>query len=324
MKRRTALATLGGTAMAWLTQAQAQQNAMAIVGSLNSNSPSAFDAQLIAAFWRGMAETGYVEGQNAASILRWAEGAYDRLPALAAELVALKVNIIVAGSLPGAIAAKNATSSIPIVFGLGGDPVASGLVSSLARPGGNITGVSILNVELVPKRVELLSELMPGEKTIALLVNPNNTNVETMSRAAEEAGHRRGIKVEIVKAGSPREIESAFEAMASLGVRGLVVGTDPMFATQRAQIAGLGKRRAIATIFGFPTEGMLLSYGTSLTEVYRQVGVYTGRILKGERPSELPVLQPTKFDLTLNLATARSLGIPISATLLASANEVIE
>jgi putative ABC transport system substrate-binding protein len=324
MKRRTVLAALGGTAAAWPASAQVQQKPLAVIGSLNGNSPSPFDAKLIAAFWRGLSEMGYVEGQNAAGVVRWAEGVYERLPGLAADLVDRKVNVITTGSLPGTLAARNATSSIPIVFALGGDPVASGLVASLARPGGNITGVSILNVELVPKRVELLADLVPQAKTIALLVNPNNTNAEIMSRAAEDAGRRKDIKVEIVKARSEREIDSAFEAMVQLGVRGLVVGTDPLFATQRAQITNLANGRSIPTVFGFPTEGALLSYGTSLTEVYRQVGLYTGRILKGELPSELPVLQPTKFDLTLNLRAAKSLGIPFPDSLLASADEVIE
>ena len=234
---------------------RAQQKTKPVIGSLNGSSAGPYDVQLAKSLEQGLGETGYVEGRNVAIEYRWADAHYDRLPAMAAELVARNVDVITVGSLPGAIAAKNATSTIPIVFTLGVDPIANGLVASLARPGGNLTGVSILNVELVPKRFDLLSELVPQAKTIALLVNPNNTNAERMKQDTQDAARRKGIEVEILNAGTEGEIDEAFAALVKRQTGGLVVGSDPFLSTRRDQISALASRYSVPTIFGFPTDG---------------------------------------------------------------------
>ena len=327
MKRRAFNTLLGRTAATstlWSSSLSAQQKTMPVIGSLNGSSAGPYEVQLAKSLEQGLGETGYVEGRNVAIEYRWADAHYDRLPAMAAELVSRNVDVITVGSLPGAVAAKNATSTIPIVFALGVDPIANGLVASLARPGSNMTGVSILNVELVPKRFDLLSEVVPQAKTIALLVNPNNTNAERMKQDTQGAARRKGIEVDTLNAGTEGEIDDAFAALAKRHAGGLVVGSDPFLGSRRDQIAALASRYSVPTIFGFPTDGALISYGTSLTVVYRQAGVYVGRILKGAKPADLPVLQPTKFELVINMKTAKALGLTIPPSILARADEVIE
>ena len=257
---------------------------------------------------------------------RWAEGRYDRLPALVADLVDRKVDVIVAAGPPAARAAKSATSTIPIVFG-SGDPVREGLVESLARPGGNLTGVSVLTVELMAKRLELLSELVPQAKVIALLVNPNNPDTEPMIRDVQEAARTKGVQLPILKARSESEIDAAFASLVQLQAGGLVVGTDPFFASQHEQLLALAARHAIPATYDFrdfAAAGGLISYGTSLTGTYRQLGIYAGRILSGAKPTELPVQQPTTFELVVNLKTAKALGLTVPPSILARADEVIE
>ena len=324
MNRRTILAQLSASSIAWPFAGRAQQKAMPVIGIIDSTSPTPGEAPYEAAFVEGLAEAGYVIGQNVAVERRYGEGHYDRLPSLAADLVARKVDVIRTGNLPGTNAAKNATSTIPIVFALGTDPIAAGVVSNLARPDGNITGLSILNVELVPKRFDLLSELVPQAKTIALLVNPNNSNAERMIKDTQEAGRRKGVKVDILNATNENEIEIAFATLVQRRDEALVLGTDPVFSAQREQIIELASRHGVPTIFGFATAGGLISYGTNLAALMRQVGVYTGRILKGAKPADLPVQQPTKFELVVNMKTAKALGLIIPPSILARADEVIE
>jgi len=297
---------------------------MPVIGNLNSTSPVPAEAKYVAAFIQGLGDTGYVVGQSVTIEYRYGEGHFDRLPALAADLVARKVDVITVGSLPAALAARNATSTIPIIFALGADPVSAGLVASLSRPGANITGVSILNVELVPKRFELLAQLVPQATTIALLVNPSNSVAGRMIRDAEEAAQRTGRQVVILKASSEREIDAAFDTLGQQRAGALVIGTDPIFSAQRGQLSALAARHAVPTIFAFPVDGALISYGTNLVAVNRQTGVYAGRVLKGEKPADLPVVQPTVFQLVINMKIAKSLGLTVPPSILARADEVIE
>ena len=304
----------------------AQQRAVPVLGFLNGTSPGPA-APFVAAFRQGLRETGYVEGQNLAIEYRWAEGDYDRLPGLAAELVGRKVDVIVAtGSDRSALAAKSATSKIPIVF-TGGDPVAIGLTASLARPGGNLTGFSIITVELHPKLLELLSELVPRAGVIALLVNPNNPNAEQVMRDVQEAARAKGVRLPILKAGTKDEIDAAFASLVELRGGALFVSADAFFNSRHKQLVALASGHAIPAIYEwreFPAAGGLISYGTSLAAIYREVGIYAGRILKGAKPADLPVQQPTTFELVVNLKTAKALGLTVPPSILARADEVIE
>jgi putative tryptophan/tyrosine transport system substrate-binding protein len=327
MKRRELMFLVLGGAMATARTARAQRKAMPVIGFLSAR-PAGASAPLVAAFHRGLSETGYVEGQNVKIEYRWAEGRYDRLPALAADLVGRKVDVIVAsGGPPSAQAAKIATATIPITFVVGTDPVELGLVASLARPGGNLTGVSMMMTELNAKRLELLSELVPQAGVIALLVNPNYPGAEGIMREVQEAARATGVQVLILKAGTEGEIDAAFTTLVQRHVDAFVVGNDSFFDSRIEQFVALAGRHAVPAIYDqreFPDSGGLMSYGTSLTSVYRQLGTYAGKILNGAKPADLPVEQPTKFELVINLKTAKALGLTVPQTLLARADEVIE
>jgi putative ABC transport system substrate-binding protein len=324
MRRRNFITLLGGAA-AWPLAARAQQKPMPVIGYLALASPGP-SAPLVAAFHRGLSETGYVEGQNLAIEYRWAEGRDDRLPVLAADLVRRKVDLIVTTSIPSALAAKSATLTIPIVFEIGVDPVEFGLVTSFARPGGNLTGVAMMNVELMPKRFELLSELVPEAKAIALLRNPHAIT-EALIRALQEAARPKGVQFHILEASSDSEIDAAFASLAQRPTGALLVLSDPFFFNRREQIVALAARHAVPAIYDFGEyvrAGGLISYGASLTAAARQAGTYAGKILKGAKPADLPVLQPTTFELVINLKTAKALGLVIPPSILARADEMIE
>jgi putative ABC transport system substrate-binding protein len=288
----------------WPSALHAQQKAMPVIGFLGTSSSGPIVAPNVAAFREGLRETGYIEGQNVAMEFRWAEDRYDRLPALAADLVGRKVDVIVArGGLAGALAAKAATSTIPVVFAVGADPIELGLVVSLARPGGNLTGTSILVGELIPKRLELLSELVPQAGVIAVLVNPNNPNTERIIRDVQEAARAKGVQLQIVKAGSESEIDAAFVALVQMRAGALIVGADPFFSSRREQFVELASRHAVPAIYEwreFTASGGLISYGPSITADHRLTGIYAGKILKGTKPADLPVQQPTTFELVVN------------------------
>ena len=327
MNRRELMILLGAVAMtAPFGILRAQQKAMPVIGLLGSTSLSSA-ALFMAALRHGLSEAGYVEGRNLAIEYRWAEGDYDRLSALAADLVGRKVDVIVAQSTLSARAAKIATSSIPIVFTSGADPVTAGLVASLARPGGNLTGVSFLTVELMAKRLDLVSELVPQAKVIALLLNPRITAAEIITRDLQEAARSKGVQLLILKAATESEIDAAFASVVQLQAGALIVSSDPFFASRREQLVALAARHAVPAIFEsreFATAGGLISYGTDINVAYRQAGAYAGRILKGEKPADLPVQQPTRFELVLNLKTAKVLGLTVPQAILARADEVIE
>ena len=323
MRRREQLLLLGGTLTA-APGVRAQQMAMPVIGFLGSTSaPTAANR---AAFRQGLSETGYVVGQNVAIEYRWAEGHYDRLPGLAADLVRSKVDVIVVGGTTGVLAAKNATSTIPIVFNAA-DPVEFGLVASLARPGGNLTGVSMMNTELMPKRVELLSELVPHASVITLLVNPNNPGAERIMRELPEAASTKGLQLPVLKAGTESEIDAAFATLVQLRTGALVVQADPFFDSRREQLVALAALQAVPAIYEgrqFAADGGLISYGPSRMAANRQLGIYAGKILKGAKPADLPVQRPTTFELVVNLKTAKALGLTIPQSILARADEVIE
>lgn len=328
MKRRNLIVMLGGTAAAWCVTASAQQRpALGMIGFLSTRSPRE-SAKVLEAFRHGLAETGYAEGRNISIEYRWAEGKYDQIPALASDLVHRQVAVIVAaGGVESGLAAKAATSTIPIVFIAGGDPVEYGLVPSLNHPGGNVTGVSMMANALAAKRLELLFELVPQAQEIAMLANPASIYTEHETKEVLEAGHTLGRQMEMVKATTEAELDAAFANMAQQKVDALIVAADPFFNSRRSQLVALAARYAIPAIYvwrEFALAGGLISYGTSITGGYHLGGVYTGQILKGAKPANMPVQQPTKFELVINLKTAKALGLAVPPSLLASADEAIE
>ena len=327
MKRREFITLLGGAATAWPLAARAQQAPAPLIGFLSSRSPGE-SAGVVAAFRQGMREIGFIEGQNLAIAFRWAEGHYGRLPALAAELVGLPVALLFsAGGPPTAFAAKAATSTIPIVFSAVSDPVEIGLVPSLNQPGGNVTGMGVFNATLGAKRIELTKELMPRAAGIAYLLNPSNPSSEIESKGALAAARALRIELHVLNASTEYELDTAFADAAKLRAGMLVVSGEPYFDSQRERLVALSARHAIAAVYAwreYVLAGGLMSYGTDLPDSYHQAGVYAGRILKGEKPANLPVMQPTNFHLALNLKTAKTLGLEVPPTLLARADEVIE
>jgi putative ABC transport system substrate-binding protein len=331
MRRREFIAGLGGAAAAaaWPREARAQQRTSSIVGYLNAQAPTAAGISLnLAAYQQGLRDAGYVEGQNVTIEYRWAEGQYDRLPALAAQLISRPVAVIAAtGGDFSVRAAKAATTTIPIVFTTSSNPVQNGLVASLNRPGGNLTGVTNLGVELAAKKLELVHELVPTAIDVALLINPNNANAETVLRETQTAAHVLGVQLHILRARSEREIDAVFASWTQLRAGAIVIGADAYLTSRSEQIAELTLRYAVPTIYEqreFVAAGGLMSYGSDFKELNRLVGVYTGRILKGEKPGDLPVQQSTKVELIINMKTAKALGITFPLTLLGRADEVIE
>ncbi len=325
MRRRDFITLLGGTAVAWPLAASGQQPAIPVIGFLSAAS-SDTNADRMREFRQGLKDTGYVEGENVALEYRWAEGQFDRLPALAAELVRRQVAVIAAVGNSAAVAAKAATTAIPIVFNVGDDPVRLGLVASLARPGGNLTGINIFTTELVAKRLELLREMVPAATRVAVLVSPHNASSESTVRDTAAAARAMGLQVQVLNADTSGEIDAAF-ALARERSDALFVDPNPFFTSRRVHLVNLASRLAVPAIYfdrAFAEIGGLMSYGASLTDSYRQGGVYTARILKGTKPADLPVLQSSKFELVINHQTARMLGLTVPPTLIAIADEVIE
>jgi ABC-type uncharacterized transport system substrate-binding protein len=328
MQRREFITLLGGAAVAWPFSARAQQSTMPVVGFVNFASAEGYAPQ-VSAFLKGLSEAGYVVGRNVAIEYRWAEGRTDRLPAMVADLVHRQVAVIAATSTPAALAAKAAITAIPIVFETGGDPVKLGLVPSLNRPGGNVTGVTQTNWEITPKRLQLLHELVPTARVIALLVNPANPTVtETTTKAMQAAAPSFGLELHVLNASTERDFDGVFAKLTQLRAGGLVIGQDPFFTSQREQLAALTVRHAVPAISGYGREfaaaGGLLSYGADVADAYRLTGNYTGRVLKGEKPADLPVQQATKVEMYINLKTAKALGVNVPNTLIGRADGVIE
>ena len=328
MRRREFIKVIGGAAAAWPLAVRAQQKAMPVVGFIHSQSPDPTTADLVRKFRQGLNETGYIDGENVVIEILWAEGQFDRLPALVAELVSRKVSVIAAtGGTESALAAKRAGSDIPIVFTMGADPVALGLVASLGRPGGNITGVTPFTRQLGPKKLGLLQAIVPKASVIAVLVNRNQLDPETELKAIQEAGRTAGLRIVPIDIGSEHDLEKAFAALTNEHADGLLVGGGAFFTANRVQLAVLAARYAVPAIYSsreVPIAGGLISYASRLTDMYHLAGVYAGRILKGEKATDLPVLQPTKFELVINLKTARALGLTIPSGVLSIADEVIE
>jgi putative tryptophan/tyrosine transport system substrate-binding protein len=325
MQRREFIAALGGTAIAWPFAASAQQ-AMPVIGLLSGASSHDY-APMIAAFRKSLGEAGFLEGKNVRIEYVWADEQYDRLPALAADLVRRQVSVIVAATSPAALALKPATTSIPIVFAIGGDPVRTGLVDSLSRPGGNLTGAAHINVETAPKRLELMHELMPNEKIAGLLVNPTNPLAKSVVPVVQAAASKLGLELQVVHARSDEELDAVFASLPSLGIGALVIGTDPFFTSRAEKLGATSLRLAMPAIYQyreFAAAGGVMSYGGSIVESYHHAGLYVGRILKGEKPGDLPVQLSTKVELFFNLKTAKALGINVPITLLGRADEVIE
>jgi putative ABC transport system substrate-binding protein len=327
MKRRDFITLLGSAAVAWPLAARAQQAAVPVVGVLSAEWPNLFSDRL-RAFHDGLRETGYVEGRNLAIEYRWAEGRNDRLPTLAAELVRRQVTVIVSTSTPAVLAARTATTTIPTVFFVAADPVQLGLVTSLSRPGGNLTGVVTLNVEVAAKRLELLHELVPTATVVALLVNPTSAALaETTTRDLEAAASTLGLELHVLHASSEREIDAAFATLVQLRAGALVIGADPLFTSRSEQLATLTIRHRVPAIYQFRefvSTGGLMAYGSTVLDTYRPLGVYTGRILKGEKPAELPVQQATKVELVINMKTAKALGLTVPLPMIGRVDEVIE
>ncbi len=325
MKRREFITLIGGAAT-WPLAVQAQQPAMPVVGFVHAGVPEGL-THLVAAFRKGLGEAGYVEGKNVSIEFRWAEGHYDRLPVIAADLVRRQVTVIVAGSIPAALAVKEATATIPIVFSAGADPVHIGLVASLNRPGGNLTGVNSLGGEVAAKGLGLVRELVPNIRVIGFLVNPSSPEAELETRDVQTAARAVGQQIQILNASSEGEIDTAFASLSNGRVGALLIGNSVLFNGHSIQLATLAARYAVPTIYDrreFPEAGGLASYGPSLTGSYRQVGNYVGRILKGAKPADLPVMQPTNFELVINLKTAKALDLTVPPNLLTTADEVIE
>jgi putative ABC transport system substrate-binding protein len=327
MRRREFIALLGGTAAIWPLASGAQQSPMPVVGFLGTTTPDDF-ADRVAAFREGLKEVGYVEGQNVVIEYRWPEGHYDRLPALASDLVRRQVAVIAAvGGEPSALAAKAATTTIPIVFSIGGDPIRVGLVTNLNRPGGNITGVNFFQSDIGAKRLGLMHELLPKATVIGFLVNPTFTDAEAEIRDANEAAVRLGMQTHIVEARTVEEFDIAFATLAQQKVEAILLANDAFFLRERRRLIALAAHYDMPAVYNwreFAVDGGLMSYSPSLTQGYRQVGIYTGRILKGEKPANLPVQQPTKFEFVINLKTAKALGLTFPSGLIAIADEVIE
>ena len=327
MQRREFITLLGGTVAAWPLAAGAQQPAMPVIGFLNAASPQSW-ARPLSAFLKGLGEAGYIDGQNVKIEYRWAEGHNDRMPAMVADLVHRQVAVIAATTTPAALAAKAATTTIPIVFETAADPVQLGLVASLARPGGNVTGATQLTVGLVPKELQLLHELLPTARVMALLVNPTDPALaEAATKELQEAASTLGLKLHVLQASTERDFDAVFTKLVQLRVGGLVIGSDPFFTSRSQQLAKLTVDHAVPAVYQFrefAVAGGLLSYGAAITDAYRIAGNYTGRVLRGDKPADLPVQQVSKVEMIINLKTAKALGINIPNTLIGRADEVIE